>query len=150
MERSVPSILESVEKQIALFSELSDCLDQEEQDLRHNKFETIEGLNKTKAELSKQLETEFSAYQLMLEQLLGTEPTLDAIKASTKLQPAEKTELQNKLNQLTELSQSCQFKNEVNGRVIQINQQINTQIVNIMKGVDPNASVYDASGKIDK
>lgn len=49
-------------------------------------------------------------------------------------------------NDLMSLVEKCNFKNEVNGRLISLLDQSSRRTINLIKGFDPDNNIYNATG----
>lgn len=122
------------------YNTLHDILNCEQSALEKRDFAKLGSLTKEKLELVRQIN------QHQLPSIISTTaPTLPKIN-QVRVFCLNNDDLKPSWESLMELVDQCNFKNEVNARLINIVSKSTRRTFNLIKGFDPDNNIYNASG----
>ena len=122
------------------YQRLHDILNDEQLALEKRNFEQLELATQEKDKTVKQI----NAHQLP--QILNQQGNLINSLQEFKLHCFNDMKLKFSWEGLMELVEKCSFKNEVNGRLINLLNQSSRRTFNLIKGFDPDNNIYNATG----
>lgn len=151
MDELASAFKESFELQVMVCQKLLECLLSETDLLRKSEFDTLPEIYELKKQLAESLDEKAQYHQKLLGKLTNQQDTsqYDSLFNSDALSQEVKDELKRKHQELKDLLASCERQNQINGRVIAINRNLNDQLLTIIKGAS-HTEVYNDKGTIEK
>jgi flagellar biosynthesis/type III secretory pathway chaperone len=122
------------------YQRLHDILSDEQLALEKRNFEQMELATQEKHKTVDQINMH------QLPQIIDQQGQLIKSLAEFKLHCFSNSQLKSLWEGLMELVEKCNFKNEVNGRLINLLNQSSRRTFNLIKGFDPDNNIYNATG----
>lgn len=124
----------------AQYQTLHDILNCEQDSLERRAFDDLAALVKEKNELVMQINQQ--QIPAIINQNGVSQPKLNQVKKFC----LENQQLKPQWDELMELVSQCNFKNEVNARLIDLVTSSTKRTFNLIKGFDPDNNIYNANG----
>lgn len=122
------------------YQALHDILSSEQMALEKRDFDSLKKSNQEKEQMVAQI----NGHQLP--SIIGSQGKVISKIQDFKQVCLSNDELYDSWSELMTLVERCNFKNEVNGRLISLLNQSSKRIFNLIKGFDPDNHIYNATG----